>query len=102
MKYYFCIMLGVSALNGMDAPMDHIGSPPGSPQWHSAPNSPEVRRYNREQLLAMSQCSLSSSMDSAIKAVKINTREVPHEAKPKQSTVLKNTSQDYHKRHAKK
>lgn len=88
-KYYFCMALCISALNGMDAPM----SPPASPQPHSAPNSPGPIRYNRDTLLAMGASSLSRSMDSsmerAIKSVAVKVRsvspparqDIPHDPK---------------------
>lgn len=95
MKYYFYLVLVVSTLRGMDAPFDLIGTPPGSPQFHSVPNSPEIRRYNREQLLAlgntMGQCTLSHSMDTAIKSINIKT-----------AVTAKKQSKAKHKRYAKK
>jgi hypothetical protein len=95
MKYYFCLVLSVSALYGMDVPLeDPMGTPPGSPQFYSAPNSPETRRYNRQQLLALGnavQCPLSHSMDAAIKSVKIKT-----------AVTAKKTFQGKHKHYAKK
>lgn len=85
MKYYFCLVLVMSALNGMEAPLDQIGSPPSSPQSHSAPNSPGPLRYNRDQLLAISNSTLSRSMDStmdnAIRRVTIKVREEPPQVK---------------------
>jgi hypothetical protein len=75
MKYYFFMALFASALNSMEAPLDPMGSPPSSPAFHSAPNSPEVRRYDCAQLLALRQpankCTLSASMDTAIKSVRV-------------------------------
>lgn len=59
MKYYFCMMLCVGALNGMDAP-------PASPQWQSAPNSPTKRQYTRDQMLAIGQSVLARTQSCTI------------------------------------
>lgn len=72
MKYYFCLMILVGALNAMEAPP--VGSPPPSPQIHSAPNSPTRYKYTREQLLALGKSTLSRSMDSEIGRVQIKVR----------------------------
>ena len=82
-KHYFCLALLASALNGMEAPLGPIGSPPSSPKSHSAPNSPGPIRYNREALLALSKSSLARSMDEEIGKAEIKVREESSKPKPK-------------------
>ncbi len=67
-RYYFGALLYMHALCAMDIPQrpfDHAGTPPSSPQWHSAPSSPEVRKYERKQLLAIGDASLKARSASS-------------------------------------
>lgn len=71
MKRIICLISFYSTLCGMDIPQrnfDHAGTPPSSPQWHSAPASPQSgRRYGRDLLMAIGQAhknGLTKSGDS--------------------------------------
>lgn len=67
-KYYYGALFFMHALWAMDIPqkqLDHASTPPSSPQWHSVPSSPEVRKYERKQLLAIGDASLKARSTSS-------------------------------------
>lgn len=102
MKYLCCLALMASDLIGMEAP---FASPPGSPQTHSAPTSPGLRRkYTREQLLAFGQSSLSRSLDGI--AIPVNEIRVvvqsPQANVMTSSPEIKTKYKVPHKRYGKK
>lgn len=84
MKKYFCCLFILSIAHGMDQ------TPPASPQWHSAPNSPTSGRiqYSRKELLDMDSLASSHSMSALIALRKIQLADQKAQSSEQSAPVV--------------